>query len=98
VGVVQTSLEGELLKVNAAFCTMLGYSAAELEGRKFREITHPDDLTSSEALKDLLASRTTGAAIQKRYVRKDGGNVWCNVSVSPICGAQGKPEYFVAVV
>ncbi|NJO78225.1 MAG: PAS domain S-box protein [Cyanobacteria bacterium RM1_2_2] len=43
VGMVIADLDYRLLEVNPAFCNLLGYSATELQFRRFEEITHPDD-------------------------------------------------------
>ena len=42
VGITQASLSGELRLVNDRFCEILGYSRAEMLGKTFLEITHPD--------------------------------------------------------
>ena len=42
VGITQANLSGELRLVNDRFCEILGYSRAEMLGKTFLEITHPD--------------------------------------------------------
>jgi len=101
VGVLQTSLDGALLKINPAFCAMLGYSEAELVGRHFRELTHPEDRERSDAVASSIAARGAGpgqSVFEKRYIRKDGSAIWASVAVSAIHNEQGDAEYFVALV
>src|SRR5260221_10795664 len=44
IGLALVSLDGRWLKVNRAFCDLVGYSEAELLTRTFQDITHPEDL------------------------------------------------------
>jgi PAS domain S-box-containing protein len=37
-------MEGRILQVNAAFCTIADYEGHELIGRNFLSITQPDDI------------------------------------------------------
>ena len=100
VAMIQTSLGGALLTVNPAFCKILGYSKAELEGRAFATFTHPDDRAMSAAQKSALTGGNVAsqAVFEKRYLRKDGSVVWASVCVAPVCNEAGKPEYFVTLV
>jgi PAS domain S-box-containing protein len=98
VGMIQTSLDGVLLKVNPALCAMLGYSQSELTGRHFRDITLAEDVAKSEALRTSLGAAESGSTLEKRYVRKDNSTMWANVSVAPVRGVDGKPEYFTTIV
>jgi PAS domain S-box-containing protein/putative nucleotidyltransferase with HDIG domain len=100
VAIIQASLDGTLMTVNAAFCSMLGYAESELLGRTFLEITHPDDRAMSMALRtSLIATSPFGSPpVEKRYIRKDGTTLWANLAVSAVRDASGQPEYFVAIV
>ena len=56
VGITQANLSGELRLVNDRFCEILGYSRAELLGKTFLEITHPDYREAClHAIHELLA-------------------------------------------
>jgi PAS domain S-box-containing protein len=48
-GMVMADKEFRFKKANPAFCTIIGYSEAEIRELTFKDIIHPDDLT-----KDLL--------------------------------------------
>ena len=99
VGMALVSLPGQFLKVNKAFCEMLGYSAAELIERSLEQITFPDDLP-----KDLhLARQTMTGAIpwyqlEKRYVHKQGHIVWGLLSASTVRDDDGRPLYGVGQI
>ena len=77
IGVTQTALDGRYLRVNQAFCRMLGYSEAELLGLTFEQISHPDDtMNSAERRARLLAGDRVPTAVEKRYLHKGGSTVW----------------------
>jgi PAS domain S-box-containing protein len=53
LGMCVGELDGRLIRVNQAFCRMVGYSEAELLNRTWMELTHPDDMGT--ALQDMVA-------------------------------------------
>ena len=96
VGICITSPEGLLVRVNDAFCNMLGYSRDELEGMSFSEITHPDDVPASVGFVE--GARTGGPErinFEKKYLRKDGGVVWANIASSTFKDPNDKKSYFI---
>jgi PAS domain S-box-containing protein len=92
VGMGLVDHDFRLLEVNDAFCRLTGYDAEELRGRTFAEITHPDDVdTDLRLARRLFAGEVPGYSIDKRYVRKDGGVVWVELTVSVIRDESGRP-------
>jgi len=84
---------------NRALAEMLGYSSEELNRMKWQDITHPDDIDSSQkALDSILAGLKDSARFIKRYIRKDGAVVWGDVSTSLRRDADGRPLYFMTAV
>jgi len=99
VGMVMTSPEGELLRVNEAFAAMLGYSVPEIRSVNFARLTHPDDVGLSRGyLRSLLADETDRCRFEKRYLHKNGALVWTDISVVLLRDAAGKPLHFVSHV
>ncbi len=81
IGTAVASSEGKLLKVNDAYCKMLGYSKEELTGMSFIDITHPDDRNlSSTTANKLFSQETNNFKLEKRYIRKDGRMIWAEIS------------------
>ena len=77
VGLVVISPEGVFRHVNRAFCEMLGYSREEVEGQSFRRFTHPDDINrDEEQLRQVRGGADLSGPVDKRFVRKGGGEVW----------------------
>ncbi len=99
VGNSLTTLDGEI-RVNRAFCDMLGYPCAEMSDRTtWRQLTHPDDIPATEAAMTALSMGDVHSVrFEKRFLRKDGGVVWADVSSSLHRSASGEPEYFMTTV
>ena len=85
-----------MVLVNAAWTTLLGYSKAELEGKHFREITHPADLNGdiSEVSRLISDPTTDGYTMVKRYISKRGEIVWVELHVFAIRAEAGSLECF----
>ena len=99
VGITQTGIDGRWMLLNDRLCEMLGYSQAELHGKTFLDITHPDDREISlTALNQLLAGEIASWSREKRYIRKDGATVWARVFTSLVRDQHDKPQYFITVV
>ena len=99
IGMADSSLDARFIRLNQRFCEIMGYSRQELLGLTFREITHPDDLARDEQLvAQLLRGERSSFAVEKRYLRKDGGVVWANLMLSLHRSPSGDPLHFVAVV
>jgi len=99
IGMALIRPEGRWLEVNAALCSILGYTEVELQQKTFQDITHPDDLAADLAQrKRLLAREFRYYAIEKRYIHKDGHVLWVFMTVSLVRNAQGVPLYFVAQI
>jgi PAS domain S-box-containing protein len=92
VGMVLVDPEGRFTSVNQSFCEMVGYSEEELLGRSFRDLTHPDDLASSEErMRKVLSREKTSLTMEKRCLRKDGSVLWAHTSVAAVLGEDGWP-------
>ncbi len=99
VGIAHVALDGRWIRVNRRLCEILGYSEAEILGRTFQVVTHPDDLESDLAfVEKLLAGALDSYSMEKRYVRKDGKSVWAQLTVSLARDPEGRPEHFISVV
>ena len=83
LGIVFLDEQSRYVKVNQAFCQMVGYREDELIGHTYALVTHPDDLSHSMAMAvDMLDHKQSGYRLEKRYIRKDGQTIW--VMVHPV--------------
>ncbi len=65
----------------------------------FMELTHPDDRAATEAsLGRLLAGDIPEYTLEKRYRRKDGGEIWSLTTVTLMRDAAGQPLRFIGVI
>jgi diguanylate cyclase (GGDEF)-like protein/PAS domain S-box-containing protein len=88
VGIVRFGPDGTALEANPALEQMLGYTAQELAELSFTKFTHPDEVGISTRLhQELLGGERDSYAYEKRYIRKDGEVIWCQVSVWRDAGA-----------
>jgi two-component system CheB/CheR fusion protein len=98
VGVVHNWPDGRYSYVNPAFCELLGYTAEELLGKTWQDVTHPDDRAGDQRLADeLLAGRIPHFTVEKRYLRKDGEVVWVNLFGTFVRGDDGRPLHGVGI-
>lgn len=99
VGMCLTRLDGKFVKVNCKFAALLGYAPDELSQLAFQDVTHPDDLAADLALVgSLLAGERDTYSLEKRYLHKQGREVWSNLTVSIRRDGAGRPMHFIAVV
>lgn len=99
VGVAQVGSDGTILRANNSFARMLGYSAEELKTRTFQDLTHPDDLAANlSVLNRTLDGKAKSYCIEKRYVRKDGGIIWANLTVGCVRKLDNAVDYFISVI
>lgn len=99
VGIAHVAPDGQFLRVNQRFAKIVGYDRDELLSTMAQSITHPDDLkTDLYHVKQLLAGEISHYSPEKRYLRKDGGYVWANLTVSLRRDSEGEPIHFISVI
>src|SRR5215469_539095 len=97
IGITLVDRDFRLLKVNAAFCRMLGYSEAELMRLTSLDVTHADDRQSTIDLTERLFKGAISIRTQdKRYVTKNGEVIWGKVTASLI-HLEDKPLYVAMI-
>lgn len=80
IGVATVKIGGTLLSANPYFCDMLGYSEEELKQLMVKDITIDEDyIQESELISRLSGTASHSTRIEKRYYKKDGDIVWCNL-------------------
>jgi len=90
LGIAVEDLEGKLLLANPALCSMLGYRENELCGMSCSEFANPEDSQNDWALfQQLRAGVIDQYSLEKRYVRKDGAQLWGHLNVSRLKSGNG---------
>ncbi len=99
VGIAHVDPYLRWLRVNEAFCRILGYSLDELLARSVQDVTHPEDFAVDLANSALMrAGKMNSAEMDKRYVRKDGSIVTCRLTVSCVRKSDGSIDYFLEIM
>jgi PAS domain S-box-containing protein len=68
--------DGYFRRLNPEWERTLGYSLAELEGRRFLDFVHPDDVPATLAALHKLSSREHVLNFVNRYRHRDGSYRW----------------------
>ncbi len=98
-GLATCDTNGRFLSVNPKMVEITGYPEAELIGKTYLEVTHPEDREANQkAIRDLFAGDSSPIAIEKRYLRKDGSVVWVRATVSVVPDDGGRPLQSIAIV
>ena len=98
-GMCLSSLDNRFLRVNQAFCRLLGYSKEELLAGGWQGLTHSDDLERSRgAVDELRSGRAASVELEKRYIHKQGNVIWVRMRISVVRDGRGEPSYFIAHV
>jgi PAS domain S-box-containing protein len=82
---------GRFLRVNLRFCQMTGYSATELLAKTFAMISHPDGQEKDQAAwRRMICGEIPEYATEKRYIHKDGHEIWVYLNVVALRDENGK--------
>jgi PAS domain S-box-containing protein len=96
IAIAICDLDGRYLHINPRYAKLLGYTASEIRGRHFQDITHPDDVPDClEILETLRSGRTRSLTRDKRYLQKSGTVIWVHLSATLAATAPGDPECIV---
>jgi PAS domain S-box-containing protein len=99
VGIARVDPGGRFLEVNQRLCAIIGYTRDELMTKTFSDITHRDDLERDlREMQRMLMGQLETYFTEKRYHRKDGSVVWCDLTASLMRKADGSPDYFISIV
>jgi len=99
LGLAITDRTGRFVAANPRFCEILGYAHDELRKLDVLAVTHADDRAPIQAqLTRLLAGEIAAYDLEKRYLRKDGSEVWSHTTVAVLRNRSEQPRHLVAVI
>jgi len=97
-GMLHVSLDGRLLRVNRAFCQLVGYTGEALLKMRLSDITAPEDIAhDGRLIAQALAGQRDRYSMEKRYIHKKGHTVWAQLTVALVRKPSGLPDYFISV-
>lgn len=98
-GMAVVSAQGKFLQVNQALCQLVGYSENELVNLTLLDITHPDDLKHDwEDLQLLYLGEYLSYITEKRFIHKNGNDIWVFINMAAVRDSEGNVEYTIAQI
>ena len=99
VGKAVCHLDGRIERANPALGEFLGYSVEELTHMRYCDVTHPDDMPlDAQETARLLAGEIRRFSSERRYLHRDGTEVWGTLTVALLRDAGGVPVRRIAQV
>ncbi|MDX9973215.1 MAG: PAS domain S-box protein, partial [FCB group bacterium] len=98
MGIAIVDLDGSCRALNPAAETLLGYSSEEYRALPPSVIHHPADAKHNlKAEQELLDGKRDSLHGERRYIRKDGAEIWCNEAQSLVRDENGQPLFVIAM-
>jgi PAS domain S-box-containing protein len=98
-GIALIAPDGRFIAANLALQQMLGYTEDELQRHTISDITLPEDRAATEAgIVEALAGLRPIHRVEKRYLRKDGGICWADLSRVFVPASGTTSAFFSAVI
>ena len=99
VGMCFVALDGTFLRANRRLCEIVGYAPHELTSLTCTALTHPQDHPfEAQTTARMVRGEMPSATWEKRFVRKDGEPIWCNLTLTVLHDERGLPTQFAAVI
>lgn len=99
LGVAFVAEDSYIMQVNDALLKMLGYTFGEVLGHQLIEFSHPDDRERTlKKIAEFISSSEDLLHYEKRYIRKDGGEIWGDVTVLKLLDEDGSFLYNIPLI
>jgi PAS domain S-box-containing protein len=99
IGIALEDLDGRLLFVNPALCSMLGYNEEELRGMRCEEFSDPAFAKEEERLfQKLRSSELPRYRLEKQFIRRDQSRVWGRLDVTLLRDGTGGTPYVIGMM
>jgi PAS domain S-box-containing protein len=99
LGIALVDGDGRIIESNPAFREIVGYSGKELQGKSRDELIRLGDVQADLNLfEKLIADQRDHYQLERRYVRKDGQEVWVALSVKAIQADEAQPRLALKIV
>lgn len=99
VGICTLNKEGVIQRVNHRMCMFVDYSEYDLLGMNISDVTHEKDRSSDSELASRLWMGDIPMFVrEKRFIRRDGNEVWGKVTTTIVKDDNKAPQYILQVV
>lgn len=96
IGVAIFSVTGAILRVNPAFCRLLGRSKDELLSLSFSDISQGISIeTNHQLMQHMLAGGAQSIQVERAFFHKDGHQIFAQLNVGLVRNKEGNPLHFV---
>jgi diguanylate cyclase (GGDEF)-like protein/PAS domain S-box-containing protein len=98
-GIMTLDMEGRIVDANPALQDLMGYRAEEFAGTRAIDYVHPDDREQLLSVyRHRVRAESGPSTLEHRILRKGGGAIWVNSSVSVIRDSDDEPAMTVLMV
>ncbi|MGV3591649.1 MAG: PAS domain S-box protein [Gammaproteobacteria bacterium] len=98
IGFIIVAPDRMILDANNNFCEKIGYSREELQQKSIVDLTHPDDLAMTHGLFQRVRENNVMQVFDKRYVTKDGRDLWCKLRSEAVRNEAGEVIYRLVMI
>jgi PAS domain S-box-containing protein len=99
IGIAIVDVDGRIVTANRALGEITGHEALDLVATDFAALVHPDDRDEYQVAREqLLYDGGQPYTLERRYVRRDGGELWGRHSATLVRDDGGRPLYFIVQV
>jgi diguanylate cyclase (GGDEF)-like protein/PAS domain S-box-containing protein len=97
VGMAILDTNGDVVRVNRAWCAMTGQDRSDLEGRSLTARLHQDDRSGHrEEIQQISRGELDSARGERRLLHASGDVVWVQLSTNLVRDAAGAPLHFLS--
>lgn len=99
IGISIVSTDLRYLKTNSSYQNMLGYSDTELQHMTVYDVTHPYFYDQdNQGIQELIAAKIPIYHGEKKFIRKDGSEIWAQITVVLLYDPALKEQVLLAMV
>jgi two-component system, cell cycle sensor histidine kinase and response regulator CckA len=99
VGTAQLLPNGRIVRSNARYSEILGYTPDQLRRISLKQITHPEDFAlDRESIGRVFDQGTDTFEAEKRFIHRDGAIVWAQFFSRAIRHEDGSIKYVIASI
>ncbi|WP_378956220.1 diguanylate cyclase domain-containing protein [Pelosinus sp. sgz500959] len=99
IGMSITDLKGNHLRSNRILQKFLGYTEKEFESLTLNDITQSEEcIAEAPLLNQLINGEQDTYQLEKRYICKDGQEVWGRLTASLVTDLDGESSYVIRMV
>jgi PAS domain S-box-containing protein len=98
IGIALTQ-HGQILRTNAKFQKMLGFSESEFTKYTFKDISFAKDYpTTKDFIEKIKVGEIDNFIITNRYIKKDSTIIWAKTNINAVRDNEGNVKYQVVLV